>query len=238
MQDGAGRVPAGGATDGAPRAAGRTRGERRRPSWAALLGGALLLGAAAAAPARAQVPALAQTPAAAPAAPGVGANTPFSGQLAPGAPEDCKCVTERPTEPPWVPPTQPPPLGPPGTPPSGGRSGLAALGAAGIALLAGIPLGSALQPALPFRPVVAELATPAVPAAQPLPPLPEAVPLPITEVAAGVLAPDTASHLPLLLAVGIAAIAAGVALLRDRRRRRRRRRWAGLAPEPQRQGRG
>lgn len=148
--------------------------------------------------------------------------------LAPDAPASCMCTT-RPVDPPWVPPVTPPgvpevPVGPqpPGSPESPGgsptRRGWAAVGAAGLALVAGVPLGSALQPAMPFRPVVAEIAEQPVIVAS----APAAVPLPVE--AAGVLAPNTASHLPLLLAIGIAAIAAGIALLRDRKRRRRRRR--------------
>lgn len=154
--------------------------------------------------------------------------------LAPNAPASCKCTT-RPVDPPWVPPVSPvPPVTPPGTPAtpvgpqqpgspetpgsSPTRRGWAAVGAAGLAIVAGVPLGSALQPALPFRPVVAEMSEQPVVVAG----MPEAVPLPVE--AAGILAPNTASHLPLLLAIGIAAMAGGVALLRDRKRRRRRRR--------------
>ncbi len=153
------------------------------------------------------------------------------GTLAPNAPAGCQCTT-RPVDPPWVPPVGPPPGTPPGTPggppgsnppgapnaPRPSRTGWAAIGAAGLALVAGVPLGSALQPAMPFRPVVAEMSEQPVIVAE----LPASVPLPVE--AAGILAPNTASHLPLLLAVGIAAIAAGIALLRDRKRRRRRRR--------------
>jgi len=149
--------------------------------------------------------------------------------LAPGAPGWCSACT-RPTDPPWLPPVDPPPTDEPSDGSPSGRTGWAAIGAAGLALAAGIPLGSALQPTLPFRPVVAE--APAPGELSPAPQISEApgvvlpsqaVPLPVQQEATGVLAPDTASHLPLLLAIGIAAIAGGVALLRDHRRRRRRR---------------
>lgn len=107
-----------------------------------------------------------------------------------------------------------------------------------MALAAGIPLGSALQPTMPFRPVIAEgpgaVPDEAAPDAGPIAVqaapgvlVPEDVdPAPmgpaVQQEAAGVLAPATASHLPLLLAIGIASIAGGIALMRDQRRRRRR----------------
>lgn len=163
------------------------------------------------------------------------------GGLAPNAPSWCRACTP---PPPYVPPVDPPVDPPPGDDDSpSGRRGWAALGAAGLALAAGIPLGAALQPTMPFRPVIAE-AAPVTPVEAPgaLPSPEAATPGPVANLdqggnpfapagatpgvtqqqAEGVLAPDTASHLPLLLAIGVAAIAGGVALLRDQRRKRRR----------------
>jgi hypothetical protein len=159
-----------------------------------------------------------------------------SGELAPGAPSWCRACTPPPPfvppiDPPGDPDDPPPPGGPDDPSPPSGRRGWAAIGAAGLALAAGIPLGAALQPTMPFRPVVADAGTPSTPAgATPTadlarggdPVIPGDAPGITQQEAPGVLAPDTASHLPLLLAIGIAAIAGGVALLRDQRRRRRR----------------
>ncbi len=127
--------------------------------------------------------------------------------------------------------------------------GWAFLGAAGLALLAGIPLGGAGAPAIPF---VEGPAAPAagVPAGEiaALPPGTETTPAVPGGIASidstagsppaatdsvadrpmaapvGLLAPKTATHLPLLAAVGVLLLAGGALLARREARRQRRRR--------------
>lgn len=127
-------------------------------------------------------------------------------------------------------------------------------GVAGLALLAGLPLGGGSAGGVPFAggggesgPLVAlddapvpqevpagarpGLPAPVVPADQPAPlhgdaaPLAgDVMPLPAVEERHGVVPPKTATHLPLLAAAGVAMLGAGVLLSRNRTRERRRRR--------------
>lgn len=123
------------------------------------------------------------------------------------------------------------------------------LGAAGLAVLSGIPLGATTVQGLPFAaapempgapqaPVVAEAPTvetpspapaaepvvPAVVAAAPAP----VVPLPEVE-RAGMVPPKTATHLPLLAAAGVFMLGGGTVMARrSARERRRRKRFVSL----------
>jgi LPXTG-motif cell wall-anchored protein len=127
------------------------------------------------------------------------------------------------------------------------------LGAAGVALLAGLPLGGSSVQGLPFAPVggppgsgdreVAELPqtpgtaaetptvsrgeiAPVIPSQAPgaaagdAPAVPEASPLAMI----GLVPPKTATHLPLLAALGLLLVGGGALLARRTTRERRRRR--------------
>lgn len=121
--------------------------------------------------------------------------------------------------------------GPPGPP---GKTMLVA-GAAGLAVLSGLPFGGTTIQGLPFAaaavpepvqvseapgavtpdPVEAPIAPPAAP--------PALVELP-AEAAGGIVPPSTATHLPLLAAVGLVMVGSGGVLARKGSRERRRKR--------------
>lgn len=125
-------------------------------------------------------------------------------------------------------------------------------GAAGLALLSGIPFGGTTAQGLPFAaglpapeaPLLAE--APELPAAADVPAASPAVgerspgvggtgtpaaltPLPPVEERHGIIPPKTATHLPLLAAAGVLMVGAGALLSRRQsRERRRRRRFVAL----------
>ncbi len=133
--------------------------------------------------------------------------------------------------------------------PGGDKPGKAMLilGAAGLAVLSGMPFGGTSLQGLPFAagpapamPALAEVVeaegalAPETPAAPSV--VPTAVRAPVVPIlledeapAAGIVPPRTATHLPLLAAAGLLMVGGGGLLARrDARERRRRRRFVAL----------